>query len=99
MIGLIALWQVLRMYDVGGKLLNRIKSMYVNSLTYVRVKGAKRECFRIDIGVNAWVYHVPLAFQCIYGCSGERSENGDGEEGIDISVVGWRGEIFLASCM
>ena len=24
-----ALWQVLRMYDVGGKLLNGIKSMYV----------------------------------------------------------------------
>ena len=27
-----ALWQVLRMYDVGGKLLSGIKSMYVNSL-------------------------------------------------------------------
>ena len=25
--------QVLRMYDLGGKLLNGIKSMYVNSLT------------------------------------------------------------------
>ena len=33
------LWQVLRMYDVGGKLLNTIKSMYFNSLTCVRVKG------------------------------------------------------------
>ena len=30
-----ALWQVLRMYDVGGKLLNGIKSMYVNSLSCV----------------------------------------------------------------
>ena len=26
-----ALWQVLRMYDVDGKLLNGIESMYVNS--------------------------------------------------------------------
>ena len=26
-----ALWQVLRMYIVGGKLLNRIKSMHVKS--------------------------------------------------------------------
>ena len=26
-----ALWQVLRMYDVGGKQLNGIKSMYINS--------------------------------------------------------------------
>ena len=27
-----ALWQVLRMYDVGGELLGGIKSMYVDSL-------------------------------------------------------------------
>ena len=27
-----ALWQVMRMYDAGGKLLKNIKSMYVNSL-------------------------------------------------------------------
>ena len=33
-----ALWQVLRMYDMVGKLLNDIKSTYVNSLVCVRVK-------------------------------------------------------------
>ena len=33
-----SLWQVLRIYDVGSKLLNGIKSMYVNSLPCVRVK-------------------------------------------------------------
>ena len=33
------LWEVLRMYDVGGKLFNDIKSIYVNS---VRVKGCVR---------------------------------------------------------
>ena len=43
-----ALWQVLRMYDVGGKLLNGIKSMYFNSLVYVRVKGGESDFFRID---------------------------------------------------
>ena len=26
------------------------------------------------------MYHVPLVFQCIYGCSDERKENGDVEE-------------------
>ena len=36
-----ALWQVLKMYDVGGKLLNGIKSMYVNSLACIRVKGGE----------------------------------------------------------
>ena len=57
-----ALWQVLRMYDVGGKLLNSIKSMYVNSLAFVRVKVGESECFRINSGVR-WVYLVPLALQ------------------------------------
>ena len=32
-----ALWQVLIMYDVGGKLLNGMKRIYVNSLACVEV--------------------------------------------------------------
>ena len=47
-----ALWQVLRIYDVGGELLNGIKSAYVNILACVRVKGRGDECFRIDSGVR-----------------------------------------------
>ena len=33
-----ALWNVMRIYDVGGKLLSRVKSMYFNSLACARVK-------------------------------------------------------------
>ena len=33
-----ALWYVLKMYDVGGKVLNGIRSIYVNNLACVRVK-------------------------------------------------------------
>ena len=47
-----ALWQVLRIYDVGDKLLNGIKSIYVKSLACVRVKGCESECFRIHNGVR-----------------------------------------------
>ena len=47
-----ALWQMLRMYDVWGKLLNGIKSMYVDSSACVRVKGVESERFRIDIRVR-----------------------------------------------
>ena len=47
-----ALWQVLRMYDVGGTLLNGIKSSYVNSLACVRVKGGESDCFWINSGVR-----------------------------------------------
>ena len=35
------LWQVFRMYDVGGKFLTEIKSIHVDSSTYVRVKVGK----------------------------------------------------------
>ena len=52
-----ALWKVLRMYDVGGKLLSEIESMYVDSLACVRVKG-----HRIDSGVRKGV-------SCLLGCS------------------------------
>ena len=58
-----ALWQVLRMYDVGGKLLSGIKSMYVDSLACVR-KRAKSERFKIDSRVrqrcimSPWLVYV-----------------------------------------
>ena len=57
-----ALWQMLRMYDVRGKLLSGIKSMYVDSSACVRVKGGER--FRKDSGVrqgcimSPWLFNV-----------------------------------------
>ena len=48
-----ALWQILRIYDVGSKLLNVIKSMYsyVNQ-ELIRVKGGEGQCFRINSGLK-----------------------------------------------
>ena len=59
-----ALWQVLRTYDVDSKQLNEIKSIYVNSLSFVRVKRSESECFRVDSGVrqgcimSPWLFNV-----------------------------------------
>ena len=55
-----AQWQVLKMYDIGGKLLNRIKSIYVNSLAYVRVKRSESQCCRIDSGciMFPWLFNI-----------------------------------------
>ena len=39
------------------------------------------------------VYHVPLAFQCIYGSSDERGEDGEGKEVSEISEGRERVEI------
>ena len=47
-----------------GKLLNGVKSMYINNLACVRVKGGESECFRIDSGVrrgciiSPWFFNV-----------------------------------------
>ena len=41
-----ALWQVLRIYDVGDKCFSGIKSMYVDSSACVRIKGGESEQFR-----------------------------------------------------
>ena len=67
-------------YYVDGKLLSVIKSMYVDILACVRVRGGESEWFRIDSGVRQ-VYYVPLALQYIYVCSDEGSEDGDEKEG------------------
>ena len=76
------------MYDVGGKLLNSIKSIYVNILDCVRVKGGASEAFRIDSDVRHGCIMSHWGFQCIYGCSDERGENGVEEEGREWRLLG-----------
>ena len=39
------------------------------------------------------MYHIPLTLQCIYGSSDEGGENGDEEEGSEISGGGKKVEI------
>ena len=53
--------------------------MYVNNLACVKIKWVESECFKIDSGVRHGCIVSSLAFQCIYGCSDERGENGEGE--------------------
>ena len=36
------------------------------------------------------MYHVLLAFQCVYRCNDKRGENEDGEEGSKVSGGGYR---------
>ena len=56
------------------------------------LKGSECEYFRINSGVKQ-VYHVLLALQCIYGCSDEGGETGDGEGGVRFQ------EGRVASCI
>ena len=59
-----ALWQVLRMFDVGGTLQSRNKNIYFNVLACVRAKGSESEYFHSDSGVrqdciiSPWIFNV-----------------------------------------
>ena len=59
-----ALWQVLRIYDVGTKLFGGIKNIYVDNLPCVRIKGGESEQLRIYSGVrqgfimSPWLFNV-----------------------------------------
>ena len=44
------------------------------------------------------MYHIPLALQCIYGCSDEGGENGDGEEGREWRLLGILYADYLVLC-
>ena len=58
-----ALWQVLRMYIVGGKLLSGMRSMYVNSSPCIRGKWGESEWFRIANGVRQECIMSPWLFK------------------------------------
>ena len=73
----------------SGKLLNGIISIYIKSSTCVSVKGRESECFKINSGLRQG---YTMVLQCIYGHS-DGGENGDGEEGSEISRRGKRVKI------
>ena len=79
------------MYDVGGKLLGGIKSMYVYSLDCVRVKGSENEWFKIDSGVRQGCIMSPWLFNVYM----------DGVMKEVKMEMGRRGESgsYLVSCM
>ena len=53
---------MLRIYDIGDKLLSGIKSMYVDSIACGRVKVSDNECFKIDSGVRQRCIMSPLLY-------------------------------------
>ena len=57
-----ALWRVLRMYDVRGKLLSGIKNMHINKLPCVKVKGGESEQFKLDSVVRQGCITSPWLF-------------------------------------
>ena len=71
------------MYSVCVKLLSGIRSMYVDSSAYVRVKEGESALFRIGSGMRQGCVISPWIFN---GRIDERGETRYGKEGNEISI-------------
>ena len=64
------MWQMLRMYGVGGKLLKAVQSLYVDSRTCVRVGMDVSEWFPVNVGLrqgcvmSPWLFNVHMDGIC-----------------------------------
>jgi hypothetical protein len=57
-----AMWDVLMMYGVGGKVLSAIKSMYEESVVCVRIGQVLGRKFRVDVGLRQGCVTSPWLF-------------------------------------
>ncbi len=48
----LALWEVIRIYGAGGKLLSAIKSFYKAASACFKINGETREHFEIKVGLR-----------------------------------------------
>ena len=79
------------MYDVEGKLLGGIKTMYADSLACARVNGSESERFRIDSEVRQGCIMSPCLFNVYMDAVKKGVKTGMGKRGESGD--------YLASCM
>ena len=56
------MWQMLRVYGVGGKLLKAVQSFYVDSRACVRVRNNVSEWFPVNDGLSQGCVMSPWLF-------------------------------------
>ncbi len=84
----LALWEVLRIYGVGGKLLTAIKSFYEETSTCVKISGETSEHFEIKMGLRQGCVMSPWLFS-IYMDGVMREMKGKvGEVGVRMYTEG-----------
>ena len=87
------------MFDGGGsKLLNGVKTRYVNSLAFVRVKGGESDCFRIDSGVRQGCIMSPCLSNVYMDAEMKEVEMGIGRRGVRFQEEGREWRLPCFSC-
>ncbi len=84
----LALWDILKIYDMGGKLLNAIKSFYEDASACVKINGETSEHFEIKVGLRQVCVMSPWLVN-IYMDGVMRGRNGKvGEVGAKMYAEG-----------
>ena len=60
------MWQMLRVYGVGGKLLKAVQSFYVDSRACVWVGNYASEWFPVNVGLRQGCVMSPWLFNVLY---------------------------------
>ncbi len=85
-----ALWEFLRIYCVGGKLLSAIKSFYEEASACVKINGETSEHFEIKVGLRQGCVMSPWLFN-IYMDGVMREVKGKvGEVGVKLYNEGMK---------
>ena len=88
------IWQMLRVYGVGGKLLKVVQSLYLYSRTCVKVKNDAIEWFLVNVGLRQGCVMSPwLVNVCMDGVVREVNVKVLGKELELLSMNGGRFEI------
>ena len=62
-----SMWQKLREYGVGGKLLKAVQSFHIDSRACVREGNDVSEWFPVNVLVGTGLCNVSMVVKCIYG--------------------------------
>ena len=83
-----SMWQMLRVYGVGGKLLKAVQSFYVDSRACVRVGNDASEWFPVSDGLRQGCVMSPWLFNA-YGWFGLRGECKGARERVGAAECEW----------
>ena len=82
------MWQMLRVYGVGGKLLKAVQNFYVDSRACVRVGNDASELFPVNAGLRQGCVMSPWLFN-VYGWCGSTGECSGAWERVGAAECEW----------
>ena len=84
-----SMWQMLRVYGVGGKLLKAVQSFFVDSRACVRVGNDVSEWFPVNVGLREGCVKIPWLFNIYIYMDGVVRE-------VNVRVLGKELELLSA---